>query len=69
MNEPKTSAESPAPVYVPYQEFRAGLPVGRFRLIVNPERAQKYVKQRLFVVGVSLPILGLGVALSLYGYP
>lgn len=69
MNEPETSAETPAPVYVPYQEFRAGLPAGRFRLIVNPERAQKYVKQRLFVVGVSLPILGIGVALSLYGYP
>ena len=69
MNESETSAEAPAPVYVPYQEFRAGLPAGRFRLIVNPERAQKYVKQRLFVVGVSLPILGIGVALSLYGYP
>ena len=69
MNESETSAEAPAPVYVPYQEFRAGLPAGRFRLIVNPERAQKYVKQRLFVAGVSLPILGIGVALSLSGYP
>jgi hypothetical protein len=68
MNEPETSAETPAPVYVPYQAFRAGLPAGRFRLIVNPERAQKYVRQRLFVVGVSLPMLGIGVALSLYGY-
>ena len=68
MNEPETSTEPPAPVYVPYQEFRSGLPAGRFRLIVNPERAQKYVKQRLFVVGISLPILGIGIVLSLYGY-
>jgi hypothetical protein len=69
MNEPETSAETPGAVYVPYPEFCAGLPAGRFRLIVNPERAQKYVKRRLFVVGVSLPILGIGVALSLSGYP
>jgi hypothetical protein len=69
MNQSEHSSETPDAVYVPYQEFRAGLPAGRFRLIVNPERAQKYVKHRLFVVGVSLPILGIGVALSLSGYP
>lgn len=56
-------------MYVSHQEFRTGLPAGRFRLIVNPERAQKYVKHRLFVVGISLPILGIGTALSMSGYP
>ncbi len=69
MNESDTSADTATPVYVPYQEFRTGLPAGRFRLIVNPERAQKYVRHRLFVVGISLPILGIGTALSLSGYP
>jgi len=61
-------AESPGAVYVPYQEFHTGLPLGRFRVIVNPERAQKYVKHRLFVVGISLPILGVGLALVFSGY-
>lgn len=69
MNESDTSTPTSPPVYVPHQEFRAGLPAGRFRLIVNPERAQKYVKHRLFVVGISLPIIGVGTALSLSGYP
>ena len=69
MNESDTIADSTSSVYVPHQEFRTGLPTGRFRLIVNPERAQKYVKHRLFVVGISLPILGIGTALSVSGYP
>jgi hypothetical protein len=55
-------------VYVPHADFRAGLPVGRFKLIVNPAKAQKYVKHRLFVTGISLPILGIGTALALSGY-
>ena len=45
------------------------MPAGRFELIVNPERAQRYVKHRLFVVGISLPLLGIGAALALSGYP
>ena len=52
---------------VSHQEFRAGVPAGRFHLIVDPERAQKYVKHRLFVVGISLPLLGIGTALSWSG--
>ena len=68
MNENDTSAEIPSPLDVSHQEFRSGLPAGRFRLIVNPERAQKYVKHRLFVVGIALPLLGIGAALSLSGY-
>ncbi len=69
MNQSDTSADTASAVYVPYQVFRTGLPAGRFRLIVNPERAEKYVRHRLFVVGISLPILGIGTALSLSGYP
>ncbi len=62
------SAEPLYTIYVPHAEFRAGLPRGRFRVIVNPERAQKYVKHRLFVVGIALPLLGIGAALALSGY-
>jgi hypothetical protein len=62
------SADGNSAIYVPHQEFKTGLPHGRFRVIVNPERAQKYVKHRLFVVGISLPLLGVGVVLCMYGY-
>jgi hypothetical protein len=55
-------------VAVPYDEFKAGLPVGRFRLIVNPDRAYRYVRHRLYLNGISIPLLGTGVALGLVGY-
>lgn len=55
-------------VAVPYEEFLAGLPVGRFRLIVNPDRAYKYVRHRMFLNGISIPLLGTGIALALVGY-
>jgi hypothetical protein len=60
---------SPEPLNLPHQEFRSGVPLGRYSLIVNPERAQRYVKHRLFVVGISLPLLGIGAALAMSGYP
>lgn len=69
MNEPEASAETSSPIFVPHQEFRAGLPAGRFHVIVNPKLAQKYVRHRLFVVGISLPLLGIGAALAVSGYP
>lgn len=56
------------PIYLTYAEFRAQLPTGGLRLIVNPVRAQKYIRHRLFVVGIALPMLGIGVALALSGY-
>jgi hypothetical protein len=69
MNETETGpGADDATVEVSHQEFTTGLPMGRFRLIVNPERAQKYVKHRLFVIGISLPLLGIGAALAISGY-
>ena len=52
----------------PHKAFCAGLPAGRFHLIVNPERAQKYIRHRLFVVGLALPVIGIGTALAWSGY-
>jgi hypothetical protein len=69
MNEPEASAENSPPIFIPHQEFRSGLPAGRFHVIVNPELAQKYVRHRLFVVGIALPLLGIGAALAISGYP
>ena len=53
---------------IPHDEFSAGLPAGRLRVIVNPLLAQKYVRHRLFIVGISLPLLGIGAALAISGY-
>ena len=55
-------------IAVPYEAFVEGLPIGRFRLIVNPDRAYKFVRHRLFLNGISIPLLGTGVALGLVGY-
>ena len=57
------------PIFIPHQEFKTGLPRGRFRVIVNPERSQKYIKHKLFVVGIALPMIGIGAALAISGYP
>ena len=57
------------PIFIPHQEFKTGLPRGRFRVIVNPERAQKYIKHKLLVVGIALPMIGIGAALAISGYP
>ncbi len=70
MPETSTGAyDAPEPIYVPYEEFRSGLPAGRFRLIVNPERARKYVKHRLMLTALILPIIGTGIGMAYYGYP
>lgn len=61
--------DGPEPIYVPYEEFRTGLPAGRFRLIVNPERARKYVKHRLMLTALILPIIGTGIGMAYFGYP
>ncbi|MEA3393828.1 MAG: hypothetical protein U9R55_04290 [Pseudomonadota bacterium] len=59
----------PETIEVPYDEFRTGLPAGRFRVIVNPERARKYVKHRLMLTALILPIIGTGIGMAWYGYP
>ena len=35
---------------------------------MNPEKAKKDIQQRLVRVGIALPIIGLGTALSWSGY-
>jgi len=53
--------------YVPFDDFRAGLPAGRFRVIVNPKLARRYVSQRLMLMVLLLPVIGIGIALALRG--
>ncbi len=62
------SADSGEGIYVPYEEFRTGLPAGRFRVIVNPDRARKYVKHRLLLTALILPIIGTGIGMAFLDY-
>jgi hypothetical protein len=63
------TADHPETVEVSHQEFRTGLPAGRFRVIVNPDRARKYVKHRLMLTALVLPIIGTGIGMAYFGYP
>ena len=54
---------------VPHAEFRRGLPAGHFRVIVNPERARKFVRHRLLMLPVSVAMAGVGIALALSQMP
>ncbi len=69
MSETPAPALAPEPIEVSHAEFCRGLPAGRYRLIVNPERAKKYIRHRLLIVAITMPLAGLGAALALSGYP
>jgi hypothetical protein len=53
--------------YVSHEEFRAGLPAGRFRVVVDPKLARRYVSQRLMLVVFLMPLIGVGIAVALTG--
>lgn len=53
--------------YVSHDDFRAGLPQGRFRVIVDPRLARGWVRQRLWLLPVVMAMVGAGLALALGG--
>ncbi|MGE4240027.1 hypothetical protein [Ramlibacter sp.] len=53
--------------YIAHDEFRAGIAQGRFRVVVNPKLARRFVSQRLMLIVFLLPIIGVGLALALMG--
>ena len=55
--------------YVPFEEFRQGLPQGRFRVIVNPALAAAFVSHRTYAMPLAIALIGPGIALALAGYP
>ena len=61
------AAEGGFAEYVSHEEFRAGLPAGRFNVVVNPKLARRYVSQRLMLIVVLMPVIGVGIALALTG--
>ena len=54
---------------VSHAEFCRGLPAGEFHLIVDPVKARKYIRQRLFLLPLMLPVVGIGAALAISGHP
>jgi hypothetical protein len=67
MSETSTIDDLQPVEFIPFNEFKNGLPFGRFRIIVNPKLAQKYMKDRLNVVPVALVLIIVGLALAFYG--
>jgi hypothetical protein len=55
--------------YIAFEEFRDGLPRGRFHVVVNPALAQRFVAQRVNATPVAIAIIGPGIAAALAGYP
>jgi hypothetical protein len=59
---------TPTPPYVGFNEFRNGLPQGRFHVVVNPSLAQHFVARRVNALPVAMAVIGVGIALALAGH-
>lgn len=53
--------------FIPFEEFRNGLPHGRFRVIVDPKKAVPYVSYRVHVNPIAVGFIGAGIAIALSG--
>lgn len=54
--------------YIAFDEFRAGLPHGRFRVVVNPSLVGPFVAHRTHATALVLALIGPGVAAALLGH-
>ncbi len=61
-------SDEPQTLDIDFATFQRGLPAGHFRVIVNPDKARKYIRHRLMMLVLTLPIIGTGVAMGLWGY-
>lgn len=55
--------------YVGFDDFRQGLPLGRFHVVVNPDLARRFIAHQARATPVALALIGPGVALALAGWP
>ena len=53
--------------YIAHDEFRRGLPHGRFRIVVNPQLVRPYIVQRTRCNVLAIAFIGVGAALALAG--
>jgi hypothetical protein len=63
----KPSQDADTVPYIAHDEFRAGLEHGRFRIVVNPELARRYVVQRTRMNLLAVLVIGAGAVLALSG--
>lgn len=54
--------------FIPFEEFRNGLPHGRFRVVVNPALAKPFVAHCTHATPLALALFGPGIAFALYGH-
>ena len=54
--------------FIPFVEFRNGLPHGRFRVIVNPALAVPFVAFHTRATPLALALIGPGIAAALLGH-
>lgn len=64
-----SSEDTDSAEYVPFEEFREGLPRGRFRVIVNPKLVGPFVAYRTHANALALALIGPGIAAALVGHP
>ena len=55
--------------YISFEEFRNGLPHGRFRVIVSPALVVPFVSHLTHATVLSIALIGPGIAAALAGYP
>ena len=68
MTGPDAANDDSDAEHIAFEEFRNGLPHGRFRVIVNPELAQRFVARRVNVVPIAIAVVGCGIASALAGW-
>lgn len=61
-------AEQDTAEYISFEDFRSGLPHGRFHVIVNPSLAGPFIAHRTHATAVALALIGPGVGAALAGY-
>jgi hypothetical protein len=54
--------------YVPHASFRAGLPFGRYRVVINPTQARPYVVNRTRVNLFAVTLICIGAVLAFAGH-
>jgi hypothetical protein len=69
VSEANSTTETQSAEYVAFEDFRGGLPLGRFHIIVNPDLARRFVAQRTHATPLAIAIVGSGIASALAGYP
>ena len=68
MTGPEEANDGSSAEHITFEEFRNGLPHGRFRVIVNPALAGPFVAHRTHATALALALIGPGIALALTGH-